>query len=207
MPLSLIAILASMSAIAQQPAVLDRESFRRYVPGFNSIPTPDVASFIPEGKAWDWMRATVPFFACPDPDFERTWYYRWRAYRKHIRRTPAGFIVTEFLRPGGHATDHNTISWAVGHHIAEGRWLRDARNLNESISFWLRSGPKGGLQRHYHQCSNRTAAAVWERYLANARKDALLGLLAPLLADYTAWEKELLLHSGLFWQYDVCDGM
>lgn len=205
--LSLIAGFASLCVFAQQPAVLDRESFRHYVEQLNSIPTPDVVSFVPDEKAWDWMKANVPFFACPDPDFERTWYYRWWAYRKHIRRTPAGFILTEFLRPVGHATEYNAISCALGHHIAEGRWLRDPRYVDEYIGFWLRSGQEGGLQRHYHQYSNWTAAAVWERYLADARKDALPGLLAPLLADYTTWERERLLPSGLFWQYDVRDGM
>jgi hypothetical protein len=106
-----------------------------------------------------------------------------------------------------HATDYNAISCALGHHIAEGRWVRDPRFLDEYLAFWLRSGPAGGLQRQFHQYSHWTAAAVYERYLADGRKDALLALLDALLADYAAWEKERLLPSGLFWQYDVRDGM
>lgn len=192
---------------AAEPQILDREGFRHYVEAFNAIPTPDVVSFIPDEQAWPWMKENVPFLSCPDPDVERTWYYRWWAYRKHIRQTPAGFILTEFLRPVKHATDYNAISCALGHHLAEGRWLRDPRYIDQYLAFWLRSGNGGGLQRHYHQYSNWTAAAVYDRYLADGRKPALLSLLDALMADYTLWEKDRLLPSGLFWQYDVRDGM
>ena len=200
-------VVCLLPALAAQPPALDRESFRRYIGEFNSIPTPDVVSFIPDAQAWSWMKENVPFFTCPDPDVERTWYYRWWSFRKHIRQTPQGFILTEFLRPAGHATDHNAISCALGHHIAEGRWLRDPRFIDQYLAFWLRSGPAGGLQRHYHQFSNWTAAAVYERYLADGRRDAAVALLDALLLDYATWEKERLLPSGLFWQFDVRDGM
>ncbi len=207
MRLIVLACLACLLASAAEPPVFDREPFRRYIDEFNSIPTPDVVSFIPDAQAWPWMKENVPFLTCPDPDVERTWYYRWWAFRKHIRQTPGGFILTEFIRPVGHATDHNAISCALGHHIAEGRWLRDPRFLDQYLAFWLRSGPAGGLQRHYHQFSNWTAAAVYERYLADGRRDAAVSLLDALLLDYTTWEKDRLLPSGLFWQFDVRDGM
>jgi len=200
-------LLAGLPAWAASTPVLDRESFRHYVDDFNSIPTPDVVSFIPDDQAWPWMKDNVPFFSCPDPVVERTWYYRWWAFRKHIRQTPAGFLVTEFLRPVSHATDYNAISCALGHHIAEGRWVRDSRFLDQYLAFWLRSGANGGLQRHYHQFSNWTSAAVHARYLADGRREAAVTLLDALLLDHTTWEKERLLPSGLFWQFDVRDGM
>lgn len=203
---SLVLLICGVSAAAP-PGVLDRESFRHYVEDFNSRPTPDVVSYIPDSESWDWMKQNIPFLSCPDPDVERTWYYRWWAFRKHIRHTPDGFILTEFLRPVKHATDHNAISCALGHHIAEGRWLRDPRFIDEYLKFWLWGGDAGGLQRHYHQFSNWTAAAVYSRYLANGRKQAMLDLLDALILDYEAWEKERLLPSGLFWQHDVRDGM
>jgi hypothetical protein len=196
-----------LAAAGQPPPLCDREQFRHYVEEFNSFPTPGVVSFVPDERAWDWLKENVPFFACPDPEVECTYYYRWWSYRKHIRETPAGFVLTEFLRPVKHATDYNTISCALGHHVAEGRWLRDPRYLDQYLDFWLRSGENGGLQRHYHQYSNWTAAAVYDRWLADGRTEFLVRLLDPLLADYRSWEKERLLASGLFWQYDVRDGM
>jgi hypothetical protein len=35
----------------------------------------------------------------------------------------------------------------------------------------------------------------------------LADLLDPLVLDYRKWQEERLLDSGLFWQYDVRDGM
>lgn len=202
------AYLAFLGMVAGAAPRLERETFRRYVDEFNVRPTPDVESFIPDDRAWGWMKENVPFFACPDGEMERVWYYRWWAYRKHIRKTAGGFVITEFLRPVKHATDHNAISCALGHHIAEGRWLRDARYLDEYVAFWLRSGVDGGLQRAYHQYSNWTAWALFDRFLVDGRSPALVGLLDALVLDYRSWEKERLTAQGdLFWQYDVRDGM
>ena len=70
-------------------------------------------------------RTTSRSWRCPDSELELTYYYRWWAYRKHIEKTGAGYVITEFLRPVNHSTDYNAISCALGLHIAEGRWLHD----------------------------------------------------------------------------------
>ncbi len=205
--IGLLSSLLALSGAAQTHSILPRESYRHYVEYFNSVTTPDVESYISDQQAWPWLKENVPFFACPDPDLERTWYYRWWTLRKHLRKTPAGFIFTEFLRPVRHGSDYNAISCAFGHHIADARWLSDPTYLDQYIGFWLRSGENGGLQRHYHQFSNWTAAALYERYQVDGRRDALLAWLDPLLADYALWEADRLLPSGLYWQFDVRDGM
>ena len=87
--LSALLLFAAWAGAGQPAPVFDREQFRHYVDEFNSIPTPGVVSFVPDEQAWNWLRENVPFFACPDPDVERTYYYRWWSYRKHIRQTPA----------------------------------------------------------------------------------------------------------------------
>jgi hypothetical protein len=48
---------------------------------------------------------------------------------------------------------------------------------------------------------------VYERYLVNGDRAFVSGLLDDLVADYRSWEQERRLPSGLFWQYDVRDGM
>ena len=166
-----------------------------------------VVNYIPNAGAWAWMKDNVPFFACPDKEVEEIYYYRWWAFRKHIKKTPAGFVITEFLKPVGHATEYNAISCALGHHIAEGRWLHDPQYLDAYIRFWLRSGANGGLQPRFHQFSGWAAAALYERWLVDGNRSFLLSLLDPLILDYRAWERERLLDSGLFWQRDVSDGM
>jgi hypothetical protein len=180
---SLAVLLAGAGAGPRAP-VLERGVFRHYVEEFNAIPSAGVESYVTDEHAWGWLKDNVPFFACPDLEVERTYYYRWWSLRKHIRQTAAGFILTEFLGPVKHASDYNAISCALGHHVAEGRWLRDPSYLDQYIDFWLRSGENGGLQRHLHQYSGWTAAAVYDRWLADARTEHAVALLDALILDY-----------------------
>lgn len=189
------------------PAVVPTDQFRRYVEEFNRDDRDHIAGAIPDSDAFDWMARNIPRLSCPDSELERVYYYRWWAYRKHIESTPQGFVITEFLRPVKHSTDYNVISCALGLHVAEGRWLRDRRYLDDYLSFWLTGGEGGALQRHYHQFSNWTAAAVYDRWLADGDTKALTARLDSLIADYRAWEAERLTPGGLFWQRDVSDGM
>lgn len=203
----LLIVLFAAFPPASAQLVLRSSDFRHYFESFNKAFPEEVVNAIPDSQAWSWMEANAALFSCPDADVERTWYYRWWTYRKHIKKTPAGYILTEFLKPVKHATDHNAISCALGHHIAEGRWVRNRQYLDEYVNFWLRGGENGGLHRAYHQYSNWTAWALYERWLADGRTAALTALLEPLIRDCKQWEEERLLPSGLFWQYDVRDGM
>lgn len=196
----------ALSSLSAQ-AVLKGGDFRHHVDFLNRAFEEDVVNAIPDAEAWEWMERNVPLFTCPDENFERTWYYRWWTFRKHIKQTPDGHVLTEFLRPVSHGGPHNTISCALGHHLAEGRWLRDGRYIDEYLSFWLRGGENGGLRQHYHRYSGWTAWAAYERWLADGDKERLISLLDALVLDYRMWEEERLLPSGLFWQYDVRDGM
>ena len=196
----------ALAAAVPQP-ILDRESFRHYVNQFNRDDKEDVAGFIHNADAWDWMKSNIPFFSCPDPDIELTYYYRWWAFRKHIEKTPAGYILTEFLKPVKHATTYNAISCAAALHINEGRWLRDPGYLDDYIRFWLRGGENGGLQPHFHQFSGWIADAVYDRWLADGRTAQMLGLLDALQRDFEAWDQERQVPGGLYWQRDVSDGM
>jgi hypothetical protein len=162
---------------------------------------------IPNDQAWDWIVANAPLFNCPDVQLEETYYFRWWTYRKHIEQMPVGRVVTEFLQPVSHAGPYNTISCAFGHHLAEGRWLRDQSPLNEYTHFWFHSGEESGPAKHFHQYSSWAAAALYDRYLVTGDRTFLVNLLDDLVADYARWEAERCLPNGLFWQYDVRDGM
>ena len=89
-----------------------------------------------------------------------------------------------------HAGPYNTVSCAVGHHVAEGRWLRDERPLDEYIHFWFRSGPNSTLATHFHKYSSWVAAALYNRFLVTNDRDFLVDLLDDLVADYKLWESE-----------------
>jgi len=216
--LAAAALLPSATPL-RRGAVLDPEKFRHHVEFFNSTYQEDVVNHIPDAQAWDWMKQNIPFFTCPDPDVEQIYYFRWWTYRKHIKKTPVGFIVTEFLKPVNHASEYNALSCALGHHIAEGRWLHDPQYVDGDVAFWLRTGENGAvaakdaslsggtIRKNLHQFSGWTAAALHDRWLADGRTDALLANLDALIEDYAAWERERLTDTGLFWQRDVSDGM
>jgi hypothetical protein len=162
---------------------------------------------VPNGDASRWMAANVPLFDCPDIALEKTYYFRWWTFRKHIRETPQGIVLTEFLQPVGHAGPYNTVSCAVGHHLAEGRWLRDVRPLDENVRFWFRSGPNGAPAAHFHKYSSWVAAALYNRFLVTNDRGFMVELLDDLVADYELWESERKRDDGLYWQFDVRDGM
>jgi hypothetical protein len=123
-------------------------------------------NLVSNAQSWEWLKANIPLFECPDAEVQEIYYFRWWSFRKHVVRTPKGFIFTEFLLPVRHAGNRNTISCAVGHHVAEGRWLVDPRYLDDYIRYWLR-GNRGKPQPHFHSSSSWFAAAAYDRFLVN----------------------------------------
>lgn len=185
---------------------LDPERFRPLVESFNADDVEDVVNVVPNSASWDWMSSNIPFFECPDQDVERIYYFRWWTYRKHIKSTPAGRIVTEFLQPVRHAGSFNSISCAFGHHLAEGRWLREQRFLDEYTRFWFRMND-GKPEPRFHRYSSWAAAAIRDRWLVTGDAALPMDLLDDLVRDYEAWEQEHRRPDGLFWQFDVWDAM
>jgi hypothetical protein len=203
----LAAALLLLAPLQAASPLIDPATVRHWIDDLNRSDPDDINGAIPDAQVWPWLQANAPLFVSSNPDIDETYYYRWWAYRKHIETTPAGFVITEFLRPVKHATDYNAISCAAGLHIAEGRWLRDPRYLDDYVRFWLHGGPNGALQPHFHQFSGWMAAAAYDRFLADADAPRLTALFDALVADYEAWERERLTPGGLFWQRDVSDGM
>lgn len=186
--------------------MLQAESFRPIVEGFARTDEELYIQEIPNAGAWEFLAANVPLFECPDRVMQEVYYFRWWTFRKHIRGTEQGLVLTEFLAPVRHAGVHNTISCALGHQIAEGRWLADRSILDQYVHFWLR-GEGGQPQGHLHKYSSWLAHALWGRRCVDGRAAFEVDLLDDLAADYHVWEAERLGSDGLFWQYDVRDGM
>ncbi len=185
--------------------VLHSKRFTKYVEAFNSADAETIVNFIPNAIAWDWMKANIPLFDCPDKKFEQIYYYRWWTFRKHIKYTPDGYVLTEFLAPVGHSGRYNTISCALGHHIYEGRWLHNQQYMDDYILFWYR-GNQGKPMEHLHRYSNWTPYAIYRRYLVKKNREFIEDLLDDFIHDVKAWEKERGVPSGMFWQHDVWDG-
>jgi hypothetical protein len=182
--------------------ILNESILAQYVDRFNRDDDETIVQLVPNGMAREWMARNIPLFECPDDVIEEVYYFRWWVYRKHLKQTTDGIIVTEFHPTVPWAGKHNSINCAAGHHIYEGRWLRNASDfLPEYIRFWFRGG---GSLRSY---SAWLADAVL-RY-CDVRGDYALTveLLPDLIANHEAWEQSNRHASGLFWSNDDRDAM
>lgn len=187
-------------------AVLDVENFKHYVDYFNRMEDENIVQAIPNAQSWDWMKANIPLFECPQDNFEEMYYFRWWSLRKHIIETPTGYGMTEFLVKRSYSDKYNLISCALGHHIYESRWLRDPKYLNQYVHVWFR-GNEGKPMDKLRKFSSWTANALYNKYLVDGNKDYLLDMYPDLVWEYDQWESDHRLPSGLYWQGDVQDGM
>jgi hypothetical protein len=198
--------LQGCSALYGQNTVADRfiplAVVGDYVEKFNAGDDELITTYISNSQATGFLSANIPRFECPDKQVEEIYYFRWWTFRKHIRQTPEGFIITEFLPDVPWAGKYNAISCPGMHHFNEGRWLHDSRYLNDYAYYWLR---KGGNVRSY---SFPIAYALYSQYLVSGHKSLAVDLLPDLITNFAAWEKERYDFSrGLFWQSDDRDGM
>ena len=111
-----------------------------YVRRFNAMDDECYTNAIPDAAVEGFMQRNCPRLACPDKDIERTYYFRWWTFRKHLKKGADGtWRVTEFLPKVGWSGTDNTIVCPAGHHLREGRWLRDPQYLEDAARFWLAS--------------------------------------------------------------------
>ena len=189
-----------LSVAGARGGVLSTESLKKYVEQFNADDE-ELYSNIPNARAFEFLAPNVPLLDCPDEDIERTYYFRWWTYRKHVKKTVDGFVITEFLPKVPWAAKHNTISCPAGHHFYEGRWLRDGKYMDDYAVFWFR---KGGSPRRY---SFWAADAIYADFLVRRNRKLTVDLLDDLVKNYKGWERHRLTSDGLFWQIDDRDGM
>ncbi len=205
-----LAVLSQGNAYAggkdKDRSILKADSFKHFVDYFNRMEDENLSFVIPNAQAWDWMKVNIPLFECPQDNFEEIYYFRWWTYRKHIKETPEGWGITEFLVDRPYADKYNLIACAIGHHIMEGRWLHNPEYIQQYAHVWYR-GNEGKPMNKLHKFSNWNSYALLQAYYVNSDKDYLVDMLPDLTADYKSWEEERRNANGLFWQNDVKDGM
>ena len=206
-PLAVFAIANVRTAAAMvQSALLRYDDYRHYVDYFNTMEDENIQQAIPNKDSWQWMTENVPLFECSNRDFEEMWYFRWWTLRKHIRQTPVGYAMTEFLVPRSYADQYNLIASGVGHHIHESRWLRNPMYLDQIMNTWFK-GNDGEPMQKIGNYSSWIAHSLWGRYLVDGRKDWIVSMLPALEWEYDQWEKTHTRDGGLYWQADVQDAM
>ncbi len=187
-------------------AVLSYADFAHYADYFNGMEDENIVQAIPNAASSRWMEENIPLFECPQRNFEEMYYFRWWSLRKHIKQTPVGYGMTEFLVQRSYADKYNLISCAVGHHIYESRWLRQPQYLDQIIRTWYR-GNEGAPMAKMMNFSSWNADALMARFLADGNREFLVDMTEDLKAEYTRWERTHRLDNGLYWQGDVQDGM
>ena len=187
-------------------AILKYDDFAHYAEHFNTMEDENIVTTIPNAQASEWMRQNIPLFDCPQENFREMYYYRWWTLRKHIKRTPVGYGMTEFLVQRSYADRYNLIACAIGHHVMESRWLRDTTYLHQILRTWY-YGNDGQAMTKMNKFSSWNPAAVYEMWKVQGDTPFMLGLKPRLEEEYTRWEQTNRLPSGLYWQGDVQDGM
>lgn len=173
-----------------------------YVDEFNRNDEELTRNDIDNAHVYEWMKQEIPVFECPDKEIERAYYFRYWTYRKHIKTTEDGIVITEFLPKVGWSGKHNTINAAVGHHIYEGRWLKNAgKYLKSYIEFFLTVSEKN------HMYSAWLIDAIWRYACVSGDYDFGEGFLDKLEGYYEEWERTHGLPDGSFWSYDNYDAM
>jgi hypothetical protein len=176
---------------------------RKYVNRFNEADNELYAQLIPNSEAAKFLSENIPRFECPDRELEEIYYFRWWTFRKHIRQTPEGYIITEFLPAVSWAGKYNGINCPAMHHFNEGRWLRHAADYLDSYArYWLRGG---GNIRAY---SFPVARALYDYSLVTGNDSLIKEYLPDLIRNFEEWEKTRYdAQRELFWQFPGRDGM
>ena len=167
-----------------QGQILDRHLSDLYADKFNQQDKEIYIQSISNKQAKDFLAENIPFFECPDKDIEEIYYFRWWTYRKHIKETPEGFIITEFLPDVSWAGKYNGICCPAWFHFREGRWLHEQRYLNDYAYYWLRGG---GDVRSY---SFPIANAIYQYFLVTGNDSILKESYPELVSNFNGWEKE-----------------
>ena len=176
---------------------------RKYTAAFNAADEEVYKNTVPNADAADWLANEIPVLECPDENIERTWYFRFWTYRKHVKHTDEdGWVITEFLPKVPWSGKHNTINAAVGHHIYEGRWLKHAHTyLSDYIRFFLHQPERA------HQYSAWLADAAWKLGEVTGNFDFGEEFWPLLCRYYEVWEETHQLPDGMFWSLDGRDAM
>jgi hypothetical protein len=193
------------------------------VPGASAAPSASILNhdaLLGDTPDKAWYEANIPFVDVPDTAIRDTYYYRWRTFKEALKYTgPAdGWIVSEFLGPVGYSAPFGGIDAAAGHHIYEGRWLRDQRYLDDYLDYWLTGSGSGAKPATEELNKNTTDWAhqysFWAVDAAVARASVsgdwkfLTDRLPALRKQYEGWKASYFDGAkGLYWQTPVWDAM
>ncbi|HLP37614.1 MGH1-like glycoside hydrolase domain-containing protein [Lacibacter sp.] len=183
---------------------LKDELLKNYVNYFNAVDQELYKQHIPNSKSYDFLAKNIPLFECPDKSVERTYYFRWWTYRKHIKKTPVGYIITEFLPDVSWSATYNAITCPGLFHFNEGRWLKDPIYLNDYANFWVyHSGyHKNEKWRHFKAVLGHAfplSDAILQFHKIHPQNKLIEKVINELAANYEELKKLRATELGLYW--------
>lgn len=165
----------------------------------------------------NWFEQNMPFLDVPSQQIQDVYYYRWQTYKEHISYTSTqfGYVLSEFLSPVSYRAPYGGIVAAAGHHIIEGRWIRDQKYGRDEVNYWLAGPgqfPKAQTDEYNldttdwaHEYSFWAGSAVWRQYLVTGDANFAISQLDNLVKQYRGWDNHFNSSLGLYWQVPVWD--
>ena len=96
---SSLLIIAFLSCNLQEKKknIISKARLKNYVDRFNKNDNELYKQFISNDESFEFLNKNIPMIDLPNKEIEETYYFRWWTYRKHIKNTDDGFVITEFL--------------------------------------------------------------------------------------------------------------
>jgi hypothetical protein len=134
-----------------------------------------------------WAANNIPLFESSDKVLTSTYYFRWRTYKRHInnvtgRTDGVNYVVTEFSPKVSWAGKYNTINCAAGHHILEGRWLRDQDIMDSYVKWWVASDSRHNYYYWY-------AHSLLERVKLSGDLSVVVEVLPSYIGQFEKYAK------------------
>lgn len=201
----IIILLSAFIAASLQGQIIPQEfgaeKLSAYVDKFNADDDELYVNDFPNSAAKDFLLKNIPLLDTPDETINGVYYFRWWTFRKHIKKTPKGYVITEFLPKVRWSGEFNTISCPAAHHIREGRWLRDSSITADYVRFW--SGAK-----NIRSYSFWYAHSAYVFYNTHKNLGLLKEIYPSLKRNFAEWEKSNRPKKDyLFYIKDGKDGM
>lgn len=191
-----------MSSLTQADDLIPKTALRSHVEKLNEQDVEHYKNTIPNSESLKFLADHIPLFECPDKAMERTYYFRWWTFRKHLRKTEDGWVITEFLPHMPYVGKHNTIVCPAAHQLREGRWLRDSTIARDYLGFLLNvPGAKA------HNYSFWPAVSALDIHQVHPDEAWLKSLLPGLVKHHNGWNGLRTSPKGLYAQADMKDGM
>ena len=167
-------------------------NLREYIDKFNANDEENIKTYIGNDRAYDFVYENFPRLSCPDKTIEETFAFRSWTLRKHVKPTPDGYILTEFLPDVSWAGKYNSINAALCHHLNEARWLKNSKIGLDLIDFFLNE--KGSSYKY----STPALYEMYRFYKLTGNEKLLPERLGKFEKYVKTFEKNHLLQCGLF---------